>query len=229
MQLIQPAHGVIQVVYVAPLKALVRERMDNWEKRLVPNTGKRLVELTGETAPDIRAIQSADVIVTTPEKWDGVSRSWQTRSYVQHVALIIMDEIHMLEADRGPVLEVIVSRTNYISAHTNQKIRLVGMSTALANAHDLGRWLGIASPMGLYNFRPSVRPVPLEVHIDGFSGKHYCPRMATMNKPAYQAIRTHSPTKPVLVFVSSRRQTRLTALDLISKAVADENPKQWRM
>lgn len=28
----------------------------------------------------------------------------------------------MLEADRGPVLEVIVSRTNYISAHTNKKV-----------------------------------------------------------------------------------------------------------
>ena len=40
-----------------------------------------------------------------------------------------------------------------------------------------------------------------QVHIDAFSGKHYCPRMATMNKPAYQAIRTHSPDKPVCVFV----------------------------
>ena len=28
----------------------------------------------------------------------------------------------------------------------------------------------------------------------------------------------HSPTKPVLIFVSSRRQTRLTALDLITCA-----------
>lgn len=36
-----------------------------------------------------------------------------------------------------------------------------------------------------------------------------------MNKPTYIAIKTHSPNKPVLVFVSSRRQTRLTALDLI--------------
>lgn len=36
-----------------------------------------------------------------------------------------------------------------------------------------------------------------------------------MNKPTYAAISTHSPTKPVLIFVSSRRQTRLTALDLI--------------
>jgi len=40
--------------------------------------------------------------------------------------------------------------------------------------------------MGLFNFRPSVRPVPLEVHISGFPGKHYCPRMATMNKPAFR-------------------------------------------
>lgn len=81
--------------------------------------------------------------------------------------------------------------------------------------------------MGLYNFRPSVRPVPLEVHISGFPGKHYCPRMATMNRPTFQAIRQHAPCSPSLVFVSSRRQTRLTALDLIAYLAAEDNPKQW--
>lgn len=40
--------------------------------------------------------------------------------------------------------------------------------------------------VGLFNFRPSVRPVPLEVHIQGFPGQHYCPRMASMNKPVFQ-------------------------------------------
>jgi hypothetical protein len=59
------------------------------------------------------------------------------------------------------------------------------------------------------------------------TGKHYCPRMATMNKPTYAAITTYSPAKPVLVFVSSRRQTRLTALDLISFLAADDNPRKW--
>ena len=29
------------------------------------------------------------------------------------------------------------------------------------------------------------------------------------------------------MFVSSRRQTRLTALDLIAYLAAEENPKQW--
>ncbi|KAF3840310.1 hypothetical protein F7725_019027 [Dissostichus mawsoni] len=193
-----------KVVYIAPMKAL----------------------LTGDVTPDMRAISQADLIVTTPEKWDGVSRSWQNRSYVQKVAILIIDEIHLLGEDRGPVLEVIVSRTNFISSHTSKRVRVVGLSTALANARDLADWLGIGQ-VGLFNFRPSVRPVPLEVHIHGFPGQHYCPRMASMNKPTFQAIRSHSPAKPVLIFVSSRRQTRLTALDLIAYLATEDNPKQW--
>lgn len=51
--------------------------------------------------------------------------------------------------------------------------------------------------------------------------------MATMNKPTYAAIQMHSPLKPVLVFVSSRRQTRLTALDLIAFAAADDNARTF--
>ena len=51
--------------------------------------------------------------------------------------------------------------------------------------------------------------------------------MATMNKPAYAAIQSHSPIKPVLVFVSSRRQTRLTALDILAHAAADDRPRAF--
>ena len=102
-----------------------------------------MVELTGDVTPDMRAVVAADVIVTTPEKWDGVSRSWQTRKYVKDVALLVIDEIHLLGADRGPILEVIVSRTNFISSSTTKTVRIVGLSTALANARDLASWLGI--------------------------------------------------------------------------------------
>lgn len=65
-----------------------------------------MVELTGDVTPDMRAIAKADLIVTTPEKWDGVSRSWQNRSYVQKVAILIIDEIHLLgkSCTPGPVV-----------------------------------------------------------------------------------------------------------------------------
>ncbi|KAJ1551653.1 activating signal cointegrator 1 complex subunit [Nowakowskiella sp. JEL0078] len=215
-----------KVVYVAPLKALVRERVQDWQERLMGPMNRQLIELTGDVTPDLKTIQNADVIITTPEKWDGISRSWQTRSYVTSVSLVIIDEIHLLGSDRGPILEVIVSRMNYMASQIGKRMRFVGLSTALANANDLADWLGIKD-VGLFNFKHSVRPVPLEIYIDGFAGKHYCPRMGTMNKPTYSAIMTHSPTKPVIVFVSSRRQTRLTAVDLISLCAMDSNPKRF--
>jgi replicative superfamily II helicase len=139
----------------------------------------KLVELTGDVNPTSQLLHESDIIITTPEKWDGISREWQQRKYVQDVCLVIIDEIHLLGGLRGPVLEVIVSRMNYIATKMNKKVRIVGLSTALANAGDLAHWLGI-NKVGLYNFRHSVRPVTLDIYIEGFPGKHYCPRMATM-------------------------------------------------
>lgn len=215
-----------KVVYIAPMKALVRERVKDWGARLAKPLGLKLVELTGDNTPDTRTIKDADVIITTPEKWDGISRSWQTRGYVRQVSLVIIDEIHLLAGDRGPILEIIVSRMNYIAASTKNSVRLLGMSTACANATDLGNWLGVKE--GLFNFRHSVRPVPLELYIDGFPEvRGFCPLMQSMNRPTFLAVKNHSPDKPVIVFVPSRRQTRLTAKDLINFCGLEDNPRRF--
>jgi activating signal cointegrator complex subunit 3 len=241
-------------VYIAPLKSLARERLKEWKKKLGGEPLKwKVLELSGDTHHDKRTLEKADVLVCTPEKWDLVSRGWRNQSqdsitsknFVKDVRLLIIDEIHLLGEERGAVLEAIVSRTRFISrvmlSHSDpndvssntahEPTRIVGLSTAIANPYDLASWMGIDvdsiklnAKIGLYNFRPSVRPIPMKVHIQGFSGRHYCPRMATMNKPCYAAIREHSPTKPVIIFVASRRQTRLTALDLINYAAGDQNP-----
>ncbi|TKA59242.1 hypothetical protein B0A49_13373 [Cryomyces minteri] len=215
-----------KVVYIAPMKALVRERVQDWGRRLTSQMGLKLVELTGDNTPDTRTIRDADIIITTPEKWDGISRSWQTRGYVRQVSLVIIDEIHLLGGDRGPILEIIVSRMNYIASQKKGSVRLVGMSTACANATDLGNWLGVKE--GLFNFRHSVRPVPLEIFIDGFPEQRgFCPLMQSMNRPTFLAIKQHSPDKPVIVFVASRRQTRLTARDLINFCGMEDNPRRF--
>ncbi|MCJ1277955.1 hypothetical protein MMC21_005769 [Puttea exsequens] len=215
-----------KVVYIAPMKALVRERVQDWRKRLTRQMELKLVELTGDNTPDTRTIRNADIIITTPEKWDGISRSWQTRGYVRQVSLVVIDEIHLLGGDRGPILEIIVSRMNYIASQSKGSVRIVGMSTACANAIDLGNWLGVKE--GLFNFRHSVRPVPLEIFIDGFPEvRGFCPLMQSMNRPTFLAIKTHSPDKPVIVFVASRRQTRLTAKDLINFCGMEDNPRRF--
>lgn len=245
-------------VYIAPLKSLARERLKEWKGRL----GKaplrwKVLELSGDTRHDSRALDNADVLVCTPEKWDLISRGWRGngdqssenhrkgRKFIKDVRLLVIDEIHLLGEDRGAVLEAIVSRTRFISKFMKSQHRLedsgisvetriIGLSTAIANPYDLADWIGIdtkdhsvGTGIGLYNFRPSVRPIPMTVHISGFTGRHYCPRMATMNKPCYAAIKQHSPSKPVIIFVASRRQTRLTAEDLVNYAAGDDTPTSF--
>ena len=71
-----------KIIYVAPMKAIAKERLKDWTKRLAL-LNKNVIELTGDFTPDLEALIKADVLITTPEKWDGISRSWANRKYVQ--------------------------------------------------------------------------------------------------------------------------------------------------
>ena len=43
--------------------------------------------MTGDYTPDLMALMSADIIISTPEKWDGISRNWHNRGYVKKVKI----------------------------------------------------------------------------------------------------------------------------------------------
>lgn len=47
--------------------------------------------MTGDFTPDLLALLSADIIISTPEKWDGISRNWQMRKYVMKVIFFSID------------------------------------------------------------------------------------------------------------------------------------------
>jgi len=49
---------------------------------------------------------------------------------------------------------------NYIQQKTKENIRLVGLSTAMANGIDVAEWFNVKKGF-FYNFRPHVRPVPI--------------------------------------------------------------------
>lgn len=62
------------------MKALSKERVTDWRVRLGGILHKKVLELSGDFTPDIDALKNADILVTTPEKWDGISRHWHHRS-----------------------------------------------------------------------------------------------------------------------------------------------------
>uniref|UniRef100_A0A665VD07 Activating signal cointegrator 1 complex subunit 3 n=1 Tax=Echeneis naucrates TaxID=173247 RepID=A0A665VD07_ECHNA len=204
-------------VYITPMEALV---FVDWHQKFQDILNKKVVLLTGETSTDLKLLGKGDIIVSTPDKWDILSRRWKQRKNVQNVSLFIVDEAHLIGGENGPVLEVICSRMRYISSQIERPIRIVALSSSLSNAKDVAHWLG-CSTTATFNFHPNVRPVPLELHIQGFNVSHTQTRLLSMAKPVYHAIMKHSPSKPAVVFVPSRRQTRLTAIDILTFCAAD--------
>lgn len=82
----------------------------SFSKRLEPY-GIKVRELTGDVSLTKAEIEGTQLIVVTPEKWDIITRKAGDRAYTQLVRLVIIDEIHLLHDERGPVLESIVART----------------------------------------------------------------------------------------------------------------------
>ena len=216
-----------RAVYIAPFQELVDLRLADWEKRLGNLAGgKTIVKLTGETTADLKLLERADLVLATPTQWDVLSRQWQRRKNVQTVQLFIADELHMLGGYGGYVYEVVVSRMHYIALQTENDMRIVGLSVPLANARDIGEWIG-ANKHTIYNFSPHARPVPLELHIQSFTIPHFPSLMLAMSRPAYQSILQLSPDKPALIFVPSRKQTRATAMDLLAACGMDDDEDRF--
>ena len=85
--------------------------------------------------------------------------------------LIIIDEIHLLQDDRGPVLEAIVARTIRQIESTQEPVRLVGLSATLPNYEDVATFMRVKPDKGLFFFDNSFRPVPLEQQYVGVTEK----------------------------------------------------------
>lgn len=170
---------------------------------------------------DLKLINTAKLIVTTAQHWDRMSRRWKQRAAIHRIRLCIFDELHLVGGDGGQRMEVVVSRMRSMSVLLAKSIRLIGLSVSLGNAKDMGEWLG-CTPENTYNFHPSARPTPLEIHMMAFSIHHHDSLMLTMAKPAYKHTRdkTHC-----VVFVDSARQCQLTATEFITFFCAENDSK----
>merc|ERR1711892_729200 len=190
--------------------------------------GVNVSMLTGETSPDLKALAKGGIVIATVERWDILSRRWKQRKDVQNVRLFIIDDIHLIGGEKGPAIEVICSRMRYISTQLekDKALRIIALGSSLANAKELSKWLGIQTS-NIFNFPPSARSVKLELHIQGFMISHAPSRLQTMVKPAYMAISRHAKERPALIYVPSRKQTKLTAIDLLAYAAADGKPNRF--
>ena len=220
------SNSAAKCVYVAPKREIADATFDMWIDRLGDTLGKNIVMLTGDITIDLNLLESGDVIISSAVHWDMLSRRWKQRKAIHGVALYIFDELHLVGGEEGPTVEIVVSRARFIASQLEKSVRMIALATSLANARDVGDWIG-ASPHSIYNFTPDVRPVPLDIHIQSFDTNHFSTRILSMAKPTYTAITKLSANKPAIVFVPSRKQAQLTAIDLIAFATSSGSPLKF--
>lgn len=102
--------------------------------------------------------------------------------------LIIIDEIHLLHDDRGPVIESIVARTIRRMEQTQEYVRLVGLSATLPNYRDVAKFLHVNVDKGLFYFDSSFRPCPLKQEFIGVTEKKAIKRYQVTNEICYEKV-----------------------------------------
>jgi len=212
-----------KVVYIAPMKALAQEVVEKFSSKLKK---LRLVvrELTGDMQLTRAEAQSANVIVTTPEKWDVVTRKSgnDENSLGNQCGLLIIDEVHLLADDRGAVIESVVSRLHRLVESRQKQIRIVGLSATLPNYQDVAKFLQVPEK-GLFFFGPEHRPVPLQQTFVGVTGniKDRRAMEEKMDNAGYEIVKDSlARGYQVMVFVHSRKGTSDTAMALASRATS---------
>ena len=162
-----------KIIYMAPTKSLCSERQRDWHTKFA-TLNLQCAELTGDSdQTQLRTVQHANLIITTPEKWDSMTRKWKDHlKLIQLVKLFLIDEVHILKDPRGATLEAVVSRTK--SASSN--VRFIALSATVPNSEDIAKWLGKDHanqhlPAHQEKFGESFRPVKLQKHVCALPSK----------------------------------------------------------
>ncbi|KAB5566714.1 hypothetical protein GE09DRAFT_1218970 [Coniochaeta sp. 2T2.1] len=221
-------HGNTKIVYQAPTKALCSERARDWEKKFSP-LQYVVAELTGDTSQaELPRVREASIIVTTPEKWDSITRKWQDhQKLLELVGLFLIDEVHILKEIRGATLEAVVSRMKTIG----NNVRFVALSATVPNSQDIAAWLGLNHeqqqlPAQHEVFGQDFRPVKLERHVFGYDKRmndHVFDKQLDAKLPGLLV--KHSIGKPILIFCFTRNSCEQTAATL---AKMPESERPWK-
>uniref|UniRef100_A0A0D3AWA2 DNA 3'-5' helicase n=1 Tax=Brassica oleracea var. oleracea TaxID=109376 RepID=A0A0D3AWA2_BRAOL len=222
------AKGALKTVYISPSKALVQEKLRDWNQKF-NSWGISCLELTGDNETySSKNIQDADIILTTPEKFDAVSRyrvSSGGLGFFSDIALVLIDEVHLLNDPRGAALEAIVSRIKILSSNhelrlsTLASVRLLAVSATIPNIEDLAEWLKVPTA-GIKRFGEEMRPVKLTTKVFGYAAaKNDFLFEKRLQNYIYDMLMQYSKGKSALVFCSTRKGAQEAAQKLAQTAM----------
>ncbi|KAF0755576.1 putative ATP-dependent DNA helicase HFM1, partial [Aphis craccivora] len=215
-----------KIIYVAPIKALCFERYEDWKNKFTIH-GLKCIEITGDSEDTnyVSLISSYQLIITTPEKWDSLTKKYKEFKYqINMVKLFLIDEVHLInDGIRGAILETVVSRMKIIpkiSKVNDFTLRFVAVSATVTNIEDVAKWLTNDQnyPAHYLKSTEDERPVKLQKIVLGYNCKtnnfKFDFDLTYKLKPL---IRQYSNGRPTLIFCSTRKSVEFTCSILVKE------------
>lgn len=161
-----------KMVYIAPMKALVEEKLNLWSSLNHPYHKLKVEIITGDfLIPNDKTdalLEAADIIVMTPESFASkINRANDTKyKMFKDVGLLVIDETHLVgEASRGATLEAAIIRFTNI----NSTAQLLALSATIPNYSDFYKWFSnVDKNKETIVIASDYRSVPLEYHFVPF-------------------------------------------------------------
>ncbi|MBR9707115.1 MAG: DEAD/DEAH box helicase, partial [Candidatus Diapherotrites archaeon] len=123
-----------KVLYVCPLKALASEHSSSF-KQAYSDLGVKVDLSIGDLDTTDSWLRNSDIIFSTNEKADSWTR--HKAQWLRDVKLLVVDEIHMLDNNRGPTLEILITKMRQMVPG----LQVLGLSATVPNFEEIAEWL----------------------------------------------------------------------------------------
>ncbi len=193
-----------RVLYLCPLKALASEHYNTFKKKYSEEFDIKLALSTGDLDSSAKYLENYHIIFLTYEKLDSLVR--HKSSWLNTVGLVVIDEIHMIDSDRGPTLESAIVQLKTMIPD----LQIIGLSATIPNANELADWLNAKLISSEY------RPVKLKKGIFNDFKTYYDDQTKAEFNSEYEELEsiildTLEKQKQAIVFANTRKSAESIA------------------
>ncbi|MDO8647483.1 MAG: DEAD/DEAH box helicase [Candidatus Diapherotrites archaeon] len=195
-----------KAVYTCPLRALASEHFKDWKKKYSDKCKIRMALSTGDFDSSSNYLQNYDLIFTTFEKLQSLVR--HKAEWLSGIGLLIIDEIHELDSNRGPTIEVTTAELMQL----NPKVQILALSATIPNSKEISKWLNAEL------VESDFRPVHLKEGVHFNEQLHFGREIEEV--PGDDSVKAiieqtlHEKEKQALVFCATRKSAEATAKKL---------------
>lgn len=157
-------------IYVGPLKALAKEKEQDWTNPDHHFGDLKVAIVTGDyrlTKKRVEEVDAADLILMTPEMLACRLRNHKSEksNFLEKVKCLVVDESHILtDPSRGDHIEVALMKMTEV----NPDVRLVLLSATMPNVDEVCQWVCNLTNRDTHYLESDYRPCELRLHYETF-------------------------------------------------------------